>query len=144
MDLNQCINFLLSKTQNSVLIHFRAKLEKFNVTPVQYSVLKCLWTESDQTPKQLAQETFLDASTITGILDRLENKALIKRVPHPCDHRTTIIELTEEGKALEIGITQAIEDANNEVLADLTLEQQRQLKDALEIVYQRCFELRNK
>ena len=91
MQLNQCINFLLNKTQNSVLIHFRSKLNEYNVTPVQYAVLKCLWDEDMLSPKQISQEISLDASTVTGILDRLENKNLIRRTPSSTDRRTLII-----------------------------------------------------
>ncbi|MBQ4061560.1 MAG: MarR family transcriptional regulator [Christensenellaceae bacterium] len=142
MQLNQCINFLLNKTQNAVLIHFRGKLEQFNVTPVQYAVLRCLWDEDMLSPKQIAQEISLDASTITGILSRLENKNLICRKPCSTDRRTLIVELTDEGKALEEGINRIILEANHEVLADLSEEEQALLKNCLERVCTTCHNMR--
>ena len=142
MLLNQCINFLLNKTQNAVLIHFRKKLDEFNVTPVQYSVLKCLWQEDKLSPKQISQEICLDASTITGILDRLVNKNLVRRIPSVTDRRTLIIELTEEGRALQADIDRVIEEANCDVLADLTPEEQITLKGWLEHICETCYAIR--
>lgn len=142
MLLNQCINFLLNKTQNAVLIHFRKKLAEYNVTPVQYAVLKCLWQEDKLSPKQIAQEIALDASTITGILGRLENKNLIRRTPSNTDRRTLIIELTEEGRALQTDIDRVILEANRDVLAALSLEDQATLKGWLEQICETCYEIR--
>ena len=142
MLLNQCINFLLNKTQNAVLIHFRSKLDEFNVTPAQYSILKCLWEQDNLSPKQLSQVLALDASTITGILDRLENKDLIRRVPSPADRRTLMIQLTDAGKALQTDIDRVIVEANHEVLADLTPEEQTALKGWLERICETCHSIR--
>ena len=142
MLLNQCINFLLNKTQNAVLIHFRDKLDEYNVTPVQYSVLKCLWQEDKLSPKQISQEISLDASTITGILARLESKNLIHRTPSSTDRRTLIIELTDEGRALQTDIDRVILEANHDVLAAFTPEEQATLKGWLEKICETCHALR--
>ena len=64
MELYDCINFILNRVQNSVNSHFKAKLQPFGVTPIQYSLLKCLWTQDMQMPSQLAQTLQVDASKI--------------------------------------------------------------------------------
>lgn len=143
MQLNQCINFLLNKTQNSVLIHFRSKLNEYNVTPVQYAVLKCLWDEDMLSPKQISQEISLDASTVTGILDRLENKNLIRRTPSSTDRRTLIIALTDKGRALQADIDRVILEANRDVLADLSSDEQEKLKAWLERICETCHNIRS-
>ena len=74
MELSSCINFILYCTQNAVLNYFRERLSQYDVTPIQYSVLKCLSTEDGQTPTQLAQSLRLDASSVTGLLARLERR----------------------------------------------------------------------
>ena len=53
--------------------------EPFDVTPVQYGVLYCLWKGDKTTPKEIAAELKLENSTISGILDRMEKKDLLKR-----------------------------------------------------------------
>lgn len=143
MQLNQCINYLLNKAQNAVLIHFRSKLNEYNVTPVQYAVLKCLWDEDLLTPKQIAQVIALDASTITGILGRLENKGLIERTHSNIDRRTLLVTLTDSGRALRDDIDRVILEANREVLAGLSDEEQTLLKSYLERVCDTCRDIRD-
>ena len=65
MQLNECINFMLTNVQNAVFLCFKKQLQQFNVTPIQYALLKCLWDEDEQAPSQLAQHLCLDSSTVT-------------------------------------------------------------------------------
>ena len=132
MEMAECINFLLTQAQQKVFKYLKSELEPFNVTPVQYGVLQCLWDEGSQTPKQIGNVLSLDGSTITGILDRLENKALIMRNTYIGDRRTVKVELTEEGSKLREPIGKIIEEVNIEVLKQFTPEEQMQLRKFLE------------
>ena len=124
MDLNQCINFELNRAQQSVHQHFKAKLAEYDVTPVQYGILACLWNNDAQAPGQIAASLNLDSSTITGILDRMENKGLLKRTPDPNDRRALKVVLTATGRALQEPIDKTIQKANEEVMAGLSAEEQ--------------------
>ncbi len=46
---------------------------------------------------KITEETLLTKGTLTGVLDRLTVKGLIKRVPSEVDRRSTIICLTKRG-----------------------------------------------
>ena len=39
MQLNECINFMLTNVQNAVFLCFKKQLQQFNVTPIQYALL---------------------------------------------------------------------------------------------------------
>ena len=116
MELEQCVNFALTRAQNIVHQSFKARLAPFGVTPGQYGVLKCLWDENGLTVKQLAERMYLDSSTITGLLDRMEQKGLIKRLPDASDRRALSVMLTPAGEELKSPVSQAILDANKSVL----------------------------
>ncbi|HQL37609.1 MAG TPA: MarR family transcriptional regulator [Bacillota bacterium] len=131
MRLDACINFLLTKTQQVVFQQFKASLAKYDVTPVQYGVLKCLWSHDCQNPSQIAGSLFLDASTITGILDRMENKDMIKRIADPKDKRSIKVVLTERGRLLEEPVTKVIEEENKKVLHALNEEEREKLAEYL-------------
>ena len=131
MRLDACINFLLTKTQQVVFQQFKASLAKYDVTPVQYGVLKCLWSQDCQNPSQIAGSLFLDASTITGILDRMENKGMIKRIADPKDKRSLKVVLTERGRLLEEPVTEIIEEENKKVLQALNEEEREKLAEYL-------------
>lgn len=117
MKLEQCINFTLTKAQQAVQQLFKAELAPFGITPGQYAILSCLWEENGQTPRQLAERLSLDSSSITGILDRVEQKGLIQRQAVPRDRRALQVMLTDKGRLLEEPVNQTILNANKKVLS---------------------------
>jgi DNA-binding MarR family transcriptional regulator len=66
------------------------------VNPVD---LRCLdWlTEGALSPSRLAEATGLSGAATTSMIDRLERKGFVRRVPHPTDRRQTLVEMTEAG-----------------------------------------------
>lgn len=127
MLLNECINFKLNRLSKMVSRYFTEKLIASDVTPVQYSVLKCLWQKDFQAPSQIAQTLSLDSSSLTGLLDRMESKGLLKRIPDSGDRRAIQVILTPQGKALEQPIEKLIDEANVEVLQSLIKKDKIQL-----------------
>lgn len=131
MELEHCVNFVLTKAQNSVQQLFKAELAPYGITPGQYGVLKCLWDQNGLTAKQLAERLCLDSSTITGILDRMENKGLINRYHDVRDRRALCVMITQEGQDLQEPVTQAIVSANKKALYSFNEEQSELLKKLL-------------
>lgn len=119
MDLEECLNFSLTKAQQHVYQAFKAELSEYNVTPVQYALLRCLWDKDGQTSKNLANRLSLDYSTMTTHLDRMETKGLILKTTDPNDRRALQILLTDKGRSLEAPVTEAIIRANDKFLAKI-------------------------
>ncbi|MGH3995232.1 MAG: MarR family winged helix-turn-helix transcriptional regulator, partial [Pseudonocardiaceae bacterium] len=68
----------------------------------------------------------LHPTSVTNIVDRLEADDLVKRTPHPTDGRTTLVEITDAGRAkLELA-TKAVIDVEFG-LVGLSVEEQREL-----------------
>ncbi len=59
-----------------------------------------LYENGDLSPSQIAKNILVNSSTVTGILDRLEYKDLVKRLRISSDRRVLTIKLTEVGQAL--------------------------------------------
>jgi len=131
MELEQCINFVLTKAQRNIHQLFKAELAPYGVTPGQYAVLRCLWDENAQTARKLADRLALDGSTITGILDRMEQKGLIEKLADPKDRRALQVMLTETGHKLQKPLSQAILNANHKALMSLDEMQAETLKQML-------------
>ena len=128
MEVFNCINFILTNTQNAVCSYFKRRLQEFDITPSQYNLLRCLWKQEAQTPSQLAHELHLDTSTITGILGRLEKKDLIERIYNQEDRRSVYIRLREEGIVLWEQIDKVIDEANVEMLRGMSPEEAETLR----------------
>jgi len=131
VELEQCLNFVLTKAQQSVHQLFKAELVPYGVTPGQYAVLKCLWDQNGQTAKQLAERLYLDSSSVTGILDRMEAKNLIEKRADPKDRRALQVLLTDKGRELEEPLSKVIEEANEKALHSLDEVQSKSLKELL-------------
>lgn len=131
MEINECINYLLTISQNKVFQYFGEKLKKFEITPGQYGVLSCLWKNSPQIPKQIGATLFLEASSISGILDRMQKNGLINRELDPNNRRNILIYPTEKGLLLKDKIEPIVEELNSYFLDEFSIEERKILKKLL-------------
>ncbi len=75
-------------------------IKQQGLTPAQFDVIATLGNTEGMTFKQLGQRTLLYKTTLTSVVDRLEEMGYVQRVPSPHDRRSTIAQLTESGSAL--------------------------------------------
>ena len=134
MQLEECVNYLLTTAQHSVFLKMKEKLSVFDLTPVQYAVLYCLWENNKNSPKEIAERLKLENSTISGILERMEKKGLIKRMISKEDRRFIQIMLTEKGAALEEDVLAAVDEVNEEVMSVFSKEECENLKTQLRVL----------
>ena len=134
MQLEECVNYLLTTAQHSVFLKMTEKLSVFDLTPVQYAVLYCLWENNKKSPKEIAERLKLENSTISGIMERMEKKCLIKRMISIEDRRFIQIMLTEKGAALEEDVLAAVDEVNEEVMSVFSKEECENLKTQLRVL----------
>ncbi len=131
MKMNDCINYLLSQAQIKTNQVFKENLRKYAITPAQYVILNRLWENDGLSPSTLSQLSGLDASTVTGLLTRMENNELIIRRHSTDDRRAVNVYLTDKSTALKTDVLEEIERSNDQVLKDFTEEQIIALKAML-------------
>ncbi|HYE98525.1 MAG TPA: MarR family transcriptional regulator, partial [Planctomycetota bacterium] len=78
----------------------RQALKEFGVTGPQIWALRTIHAERGLTIGELAGRMYLHISTVSGILDRLEERGLIERRRSPEDRRVTRLEVTARGRAV--------------------------------------------
>ena len=74
-------------------------VRSLGLTSSQFDVIATLGDTEGMTCKELSEKTLVTKGTLTGVLDRLEKKGLIERVPSREDRRCTFIRLTPKGDA---------------------------------------------
>lgn len=131
MKYTDCINYLLTIAQHEVFLQFSEELSQFGVTPGQYGVLACLWSEPKLTPKEIASILHVENSTISGVLDRMQRRGLINRLLNPENHRSIYVEATEKGLALKEPLMQKIDELNDKMLHDFTKSERVELQNML-------------
>ena len=76
----------------------RAGVDEFN--GAQGRILYVLWQQDNIPIVELSKKTGLAKTTLTGMLDRMENAGLIMRIFDKSDRRQILIALTEKARAL--------------------------------------------
>lgn len=83
---------------------FARKLKQANIheiNPAQGRILFALWEQDGISVSELSSKTLLEKSTLTAMLDRLEEAGFIMRIPAEGDRRKTIVLRTEKDKAFQ-------------------------------------------
>lgn len=81
--------------------HYTKELNKiYNVSAAQINCLLALHENGPLPPSQIAKHMMVNSSTVTGIIDRLEKKDLVRRLRISQDRRVITVELTKSGKML--------------------------------------------
>jgi DNA-binding MarR family transcriptional regulator len=78
--------------------HFARVASELDLTPPQMGVLKRL--DDSMQMNRLANDIGCDASNITWMTDRLEERGLVERRADPRDRRVKLLVLTESGRRL--------------------------------------------
>jgi len=76
------------------------ELAQFDITAPQLIVLASVANREADSASQLCKSISYDPGAMTRMIDRLEQKGLVRRVPRPDDRRAMTLEMTAAGKAL--------------------------------------------
>ena len=73
-------------------------VEGSEVTASEYAVTSWLNVVGNATPSELADQLGMSATTLSAMIERLAQKGQVRRVRHPGDGRSYILELTPRGR----------------------------------------------
>lgn len=85
-------------------------IDSFN--GAQGRILYVLWQNDEISISSLSAQTSLANTTLTAMLDRMENIGLIVRKPDPKDRRNRLIALTEKARSLQDDYTKISQQMN--------------------------------
>jgi MarR family transcriptional regulator, organic hydroperoxide resistance regulator len=109
---------------------FVALAQEFDLSPPQLGALRSLDPDEPRPMSELAGMLHCDASNITGIVDRLEDRGLVERRSAPHDRRVKMLALTPAGASLRERVAEQMSQPPAE-LAALSAADQRTLRDLL-------------
>ena len=79
---------------------YKPLLDQLGLTYPQYLVLVVLYEEDDQTVGRLGDKLFLDSSTLTPLLKRMESVGYVTRQRDPQDERQVRVRLTQQRRSI--------------------------------------------
>ena len=133
MKMEYQVGFLLSRA-TWAMNHFVNRMLRENglsdISIAYFAVLQALWESDGISISDLGAKAQLEKSTMTSLIDRMEEAGLLRREDHPTDRRAFRICLTARGRELEEQLDQVVSQAYRHLTKGIT---ERDLQKSIEI-----------
>ena len=113
---------LINRVRVELIDAMDRELARFDISAPQLIVLASVANREADSASSLCRNISYDPGAMTRMIDRLEQKGLIRRVPNPEDRRATNLELTTAGKALFPQLLEAKETVQKQFLRGFSTE----------------------
>lgn len=101
-------------------------IKSYNVNLTEFAVLEFLYNKGEQPIQVIGKKVLLASSSITYVVDKLEEKGLLERSACPKDRRVIHGRLTEAGKQFMDEVFPQHEEAMAEIFGNLSKEEKEQ------------------
>lgn len=128
------LGFMLNETRNANFSLIEKELGPLNITSAQFKIIIGIAHERASTLSEFARFFDYDPGAMKRLIDRVEEKGLIRRAPSLLDRRLIHLELTEAGRALYPLIMQAVSKVNKQLLTGFSDVETAQLQFFLQRV----------
>lgn len=119
----KCTNhpfLLLMQTSKAIQERIRDEMSINNLSITEFSVLEVLFYQGKQTIQQIGNRILISSGSMTYVIDKLEQKGIIKRNDCREDRRVIHVTLTAEGMEMMEKIMPKYQDMVESFFCDLT------------------------
>ncbi|MBN3490309.1 MarR family transcriptional regulator [Acholeplasma equirhinis] len=125
---------ILFKAFQSVEAFAKKDIAKYGMNPTEFAALEALYHKGRLPVQGMCQKVLIANSSMTYVLDKLQEKKLIERIQDSTDKRTFYVELTGSGKKLADDIFPKHYEVMRQVFEVLTAEEKKMLGELLKKV----------
>lgn len=111
---------------------FQERLTPYGLTPFHWLVLCCLWIEDGLATSTICDRLEQVGGTLTGVLDRMEERGLVRRERDPSDRRIWRIWLTEDGEKFKDILPPIVRELKEESMAGISTPERETLSRLLD------------
>ena len=136
-----CPYYLVSKVSLAVTSHLKkgfASVGINNIKPAYLGVLLSLWNEDGLKASELGKRAGLEPSTMTGLIDRMENDFLVVRKNDPNDRRAHRIYLTDKGIDAQTYATEVVSTTLEKTFKSIPKKDIETTKNVLRAILINC------
>jgi len=122
----------LVRTADMLVKRINVLVQPFGLSPSSALALSVIVNEEvPLPPNEIAERLIISRATITGLLDSLERRGYVRRMPHSSDRRMLLIEPTESGRSVANEFRLVVHKHQKQWLAVLSESEQGQLVNTL-------------
>ena len=125
--LTGLLGYRLRRAQAVVFGHFLETVGEAGISPGQFGVLVLIKENEGLSQSALAKGFGIERSTMVAVIDGLEKRGWVERVPSARDRRSYALSLTNAGRALLDRVTPEVEAHEKEIAAGLSAAERDQL-----------------
>jgi MarR family multiple antibiotic resistance transcriptional regulator len=125
------VGHLIGRARSALLTGLDGELEPFGLTGAQFAVLKNVADGIAETAADLCRTMHYDTGSMTRMLDRLEEKAVLRRERCTEDRRVVYLRITDTGNELLPQLRAAAVHVLSRHLAGFSSEEVENLKQYL-------------
>jgi DNA-binding MarR family transcriptional regulator len=122
------LGYLLKHAQEALRRRTAPALAPFDIDGRGLAVLRAVLREPPPSQQEAAEILGVDRTTMVALIDDLERKGLVVRMPHPGDRRKNVVMPTELGVRAVFAGGRASDEAEQEFLGPLTPDEVDALK----------------
>jgi len=111
---------VLTRALEAIEKQVATNIKSYGLNLTEFAVLELLYHKGDQPIQKIGQKILLASSSITYVVDKLEEKKYLYRVACPNDRRVTYASISEEGRQLIDDIFPKHLEALNEIMGGLS------------------------
>lgn len=136
--LDESVGYLMARVRSTMASETnQLTVAELDITSTQASILLLL-KRGALSGADLAREYGLDASAVTRLLDKLEQRGLVTRVRSSADRRVVNLQLTDEGRLIVARLKPLYIQVMERMLAGFTQEEAGFLKSLLRRIIVNC------
>ncbi len=142
--MEDSLHYLIMANQMLVQKTLLDKLKDTGLTIGQPKILDYLKEHNGSSQKEIARACFLEAGSLTAILNRMEEKGLIERQMLNGNRRSFHIFMTDEGKEKQQLIDQVFSEIEKKALLGISEEEFQTFMSVYQKIYKNLENERNK
>jgi len=134
----ECFANLFHAADLLMELHNRQSREQYQLSPSARQVLAVIeGARQPLEPSVIAERVLITTGSMTSILDTLERRGLVRRMPHPADRRKLLVDITPEAQAILDQLLPSLHARERDVISGaLTTREQHELLRILAKVQQ--------
>jgi len=122
---------LLRRCHQISVALFHDECAEYDITPLQYAVLSTLIENGARDQASISGLAALDRTTVAVVIQKLEDRNLVRREQSEKDKRSKIVNITERGRRLIAGVSEAVKNVQVRTVAPLEPEETVEFKRLL-------------
>jgi len=135
--IDSSIAYLVGRTSRAIIKRLTKKFADagFDVSYEQWSILIHLYRRDGQTQQELSNIAVKDKAAITRLLNVLEKKNIVLRIPDRTDKRSKLVYLTNKAKEFRKDLMALVEEMLEEAEQGVSLEEMEQCRATLNKIF---------